>query len=263
MEEREAQPGSAHAGWGAAARGGSMTQAAIQQPMADQRILVVDDDRDVRDLLAAVLRAGGYEVVHAADGTQALRMVFEQRPHLVITDVGMPGMDGWAFLQRLREFSQTPVIMLSGYSGEQEKVRGLHTGADDYVVKPVPREELLARVGAVLRRSAAAPEAPGAAPVYRDAELVVDLASHEVSLRGRPVSLSPQEFRLLVVFLRHPGMVLSSERLLDLAWGGGAGGPENVRVYMGYLRRKLDRGSSHGSRFETVRGFGYRFVPAR
>jgi DNA-binding response OmpR family regulator len=261
MADKEAPQGDASVLGGAAARGRAMTQAAVQQPAQAQRILVVDDDRDVRDLLSAVLRTGGYEVLHASDGAEALRMVFEQRPSLVITDVGMPGMDGWAFLQRLREFSQTPVIMLSGYSGEQEKVRGLHTGADDYVVKPVPRGELLARVGAVLRRTAAA--SPSAAASYRDAELSVDLASHEVALRGRPVDLSPQEFRLLAAFLRHPGMVLSAERLLDLAWGAGAGGPENVRVYMGYLRRKLDRGSGRGSRFETVRGFGYRFVPAR
>ena len=224
---------------------------------ASQLILVVDDAIDIRDMLREVLEAEGYGVATAANGLEALRAVYQSRPALVISDIAMPEMDGWVFLTRLREFSETPVIMLSALGEERDKVRGLRDGADDYVVKPVMRAELLARVEALLRRARS--EETEEVAAYHDAVLYLDFERHDVRVRGQPVELSPQEFRLLTALIRHPGAVLSPDRLLELAWGTSEGGPENVRVYIGYLRRKLEPQPGVPPMIQTVRGFGYRF----
>lgn len=233
----------------------------MTEQAAGQLILVVDDAFDIRDMLREVLEAEGYSVDTAANGLEALRAVYQSRPVLVISDIAMPEMDGWTFLQRLREFTELPVIMLSALGEERDKVRGLRDGADDYVVKPVMRAELLARVEAVLRRSKS--NAPDEEAVYRDDTLYVDLQRHDVRVKGEAVELSPQEFRLLIALVRHPGAVLSADRLLELAWGTSEGGPENVRVYVGYLRKKLDPEPGLSPMIETIRGFGYRFNAQR
>ncbi|MDA1035651.1 MAG: response regulator transcription factor [Chloroflexi bacterium] len=224
-----------------------------------QRILVVDDSPEIREMLKHVLELEGFDVITAGDGTQGLRALYTGRPSLVISDVGMPEMDGWLFLERLREFTDVPVILLTAYGEERDKVRGLRLGADDYVVKPVQRGELLARVHAILRRTGKA--APKNEAVYQDLALFVDMSRHVVRVRDKAVSLSPQEFRLLSAFLGHPGAVLSPERLMDLSWGTSEGGPENVRVYMGYLRRKIEMDHKNPVLLETIRGFGYRYNP--
>ena len=228
---------------------------------AGQLILVVDDAIDIRDMLRDVLETEGYGVATAANGLEALRVVYQSRPALVISDIAMPEMDGWTFLKRLREFTETPVIMLSALGEERDKVRGLRDGADDYVVKPVMRAELLARVEALLRRARS--DETDEAAVYHDAALYVDFERHDVRVRGEPVELSPQEFRLLMALIRHPGAVLSPDRLLELSWGMSEGGPENVRVYIGYLRRKLEPEPDVPPMIETIRGFGYRFNAQR
>ncbi len=228
---------------------------------AGQLILVVDDAIDIRDMLRDVLETEGYGVATAANGLEALRVVYQSRPALVISDIAMPEMDGWTFLKRLREFTETPVIMLSALGEERDKVRGLRDGADDYVVKPVMRAELLARVEALLRRARS--DETEETAVYHDAALYVDFERHDVRVRGEAVELSPQEFRLLMALIRHPGAVLSPDRLLELSWGTSEGGPENVRVYIGYLRRKLEPEPDAPPMIETVRGFGYRFNAKR
>lgn len=227
----------------------------------NQRILVVDDAKEICNLLCDILEAEGYEVAAALNGTEGLRSLYSFRPGLVITDVSMPDMDGWTLLERIRQLTDVPVIMLSALGDQYDKVRGLRTGADDYIVKPIQSAELLARVDAVLRR--AKQDGPRDESVYEDSALYVDFARHDVRVRGKSLELSPQEFRLLSVFVKNAGAVLSPEQLLNQCWGVSEGGPENVRVYMGYLRKKLERNPQVPELLETVRGFGYRYTPQR
>jgi DNA-binding response OmpR family regulator len=222
-------------------------------------ILIADDDADVRGLIAGLLERAGHRVVTATDGREALRLLHARRPKLVVLDVSMPGMDGWQALERIREISDVPVVMLTASGEELDRVRGLRGGADDYVTKPFGRQELLARVEALLRR------AGGRAKVterYGDELVEVDFAQHTVRVRGRELRLTPLEFRLLAAFVGHPGQLLSRDQLLELAWGDPAerAGHE-VKIYVGYLRRKLDQAAAAGSAIETVRGFGYRYRP--
>jgi DNA-binding response OmpR family regulator len=223
-------------------------------------ILIADDDRDVRRLIAVLLERAGYRALEAADGRQALSMLYAQRPAAVVLDVTMPGLDGWQVLERIREVSDVPVLMLTAQGEELHRVRGLRAGADDYVPKPFGRQELLARIEALLRRSGGTSEVTGA---YRDELLEVDFAQRSVLVRGEPVSLTPLEFRLLRAFVRHPGQLLSRNQLLELAWGDADTRSGNeVKLYVGYLRRKLDAADGAGLAIETVRGFGYRYRAA-
>jgi DNA-binding response OmpR family regulator len=219
-------------------------------------LLVVDDDADIRGLLRALLGRAGYVVDEAPDGRAALRRLFEWPPALVILDVGMPGLDGYATLERIRDLSDVPVLMLTARGEELEKVRGLTGGADDYVAKPFGNQELLARVQALLRR---APR-PTVIDSYADDFLEIDYAGKEVTVGGEQVRLTPLEFRLLSVFVRHPNQVLSRDQLLELVWGDAFGVSEDqVKLYVGYLRRKLAPGAPETAPVETVRGFGYRY----
>jgi DNA-binding response OmpR family regulator len=224
---------------------------------ARPRVLCVDDDEDIRLLLRALLERAGYTVDEAPDGKTALRMLFANTPALVILDVTMPDLDGYQTLERIRDLSDVPVLMLTARSQELEKVRGLSAGADDYVAKPFGRQELLARVQALLRRTGGRSEVVEA---YADDFLQIDYAQRSVTVDGRAVQLTPLEFKLLSVFVQNPNQVLSRDQLLELVWGDPYGvSGDQVKLYVGYLRRKLCPGAPDTAPVETVRGFGYRY----
>ena len=228
--------------------------------MSALQILIADDDADVRRLIGALLERAGFRALEAADGLQALKLLYAQRPAAVVLDVTMPGLDGWQVLERIREVSDVPVLMLTASGEELNRVRGLRAGADDYVPKPFGRQELLARIEALLRRAGGRAEV---AEAYRDELVEVDFDQRRVTVGGDPVSLTPLEFRLLSAFVRHPGQLLSRDQLLELAWGDpSARSGGEVKLYVGYLRRKLDAAAGAGSAIETVRGFGYRYKAA-
>ena len=223
----------------------------------------MEDEGDVRRLVRVLLERAGHTVVEAANGLEALNLLEADAPDLVVLDVAMPELDGWQTLERIRDLSDVPVLMLTARAGELDKVRGLRSGADDYVTKPFGRQELLARVEALLRRTAGPPEVRAA---YEDGALQIDYVSREVSVgesgQRRPVQLTPLEFKLLSAFVRHPNETLSRTRLLELVWGDVEGfGGDQVKLYVGYLRRKLGWGPSDGGPLETIRGFGYRYRP--
>ena len=222
-------------------------------------VLVVDDEADIRSLVRELLERAGHDVVEAGDGNEGLRAFFLARPDLVVLDVSMPGLDGWGMLERIRELSDVPVVMLTAQAQELAKVRGLRGGADDYITKPFGRQELLARVEANLRR----PRSDTAAPaIYSDGFVTVDFAQRTVEVEGTPLSLTPLEFRMLAAFVRNSNQVLSHEQLLELAWGETRNVErDQVKLYVGYLRRKLGVPSGEESVIETVRGFGYRYRP--
>jgi DNA-binding response OmpR family regulator len=221
-------------------------------------VLVVDDDPDVRALVSTLLGRAGYLVTEAPDGRAALKALYGQRPDLVVLDVNMPDLDGWATLERIRDLSDVPVVMLSARGEELEKVRALRAGADDYVTKPFGRQELLARVESVLRRAVGS----GPKETYSDALLTVDFAERRLTVGERSVELTPLEFKLLATFVEHPNQLLEHGQLLELVWGGERGtSRDQVKLYVGYLRKKLaDAGAQPGA-IETVRGFGYRYSP--
>jgi len=229
--------------------------------MSPATILVVDDDADTRGLVRRLLERAGYGVREAEDGLAGLRELFALTPDLVLLDVTMPGLDGWATLERIREVSEVPVVMLTARDTEVERVRGLSHGADDYVAKPFGRQELVARVHALLRRVGTA--SAEATESYADAYLEIDFKQHLVRVAGRDVALTPLEFRLLAAFVRHPNQVLSHDQLLELVWGDSFGvSRDQVKLYVGYLRRKLGLDDPAAVPIETVRGFGYRYRKA-
>jgi len=221
-------------------------------------VLVVDDDADVRELVAELLARAGYSVSQASNGRAALKLLFEERPDLVLLDISMPELDGWATLERIRELSDVPVMMLTALGAELEKVRALRAGADDYVTKPFGRQELLARVESLLRRA----PTPEVRDAYRDRLLEVDFSQRRVRAGDEQIELTPLEFRLLTAFVDNPGQLLAHDQLLELAWGGDRGtSRDQVKLYVGYLRRKLAAAGVPPAAIETVRGFGYRYSP--
>lgn len=228
--------------------------------MSDHRILVVDDDPEVRTLVRTLLERAGATVREAGDGREALRIFFDARPDLVVLDVEMPELDGWETLERLRDLSEVPVLMLTARNAEMEKVRGLRAGADDYVTKPFGRQEFLARVNALLRRSTNAK--PVERETYQDGLITIDVADARVTVNASEVQLTPLEFRLLVAFVRNPDQVLNRDQLLDLVWGDASGvAADQVKLYVGYLRRKLEPAlDGVVMPISTVRGFGYRYT---
>ena len=226
--------------------------------MNGARILVIDDDADIRGLVAELLGRAGLQVEGAPDGRVGLRAFHRSPPDLVVLDVSMPELDGWQTLERIRDLSDVPVLMLTARGEELVRVRGLKAGADDYVVKPFGRQELVARVEALLRRSSA--EGGDTHDVYSDPRLTIDFAQRSVVFDGRDVSLTPLEFKLLSAFVRNPRQVLARERLLELVWGSSYGvSGDQVKLYVGYLRKKLDPDDPGSVPIETVRGFGYRY----
>jgi DNA-binding response OmpR family regulator len=230
-------------------------------------VLVVEDDDDIGLALSTLLARAGYEVTVAADGLEGLRRFHALMPSLVILDVGLPSLDGWTLLDRIRELGQTPILMLTARDTEVDKVRGLRSGADDYLTKPFGNQELLARVEAILRRRPAVSATTSPARTdprgelrYSKGEVLIDIDAHRIEKGGQDVELTPTEFRLLEVLVRHRNKVLSTEQLLQLAWRDPtATGPDRVKFSVLRLRRKLGWSGSGDGPIETVRGFGYRF----
>jgi DNA-binding response OmpR family regulator len=226
------------------------------------RVLVIEDDQDIALGVGVLLERAGLAVTHAPNGSAGLRAFHSTRPDLIILDVGLPGMDGWTVLERIRDLSDVPILMLTALSQEADKVRGLNSGADDYLLKPFGNAELVARAQALLRRprAAAGPGDGRRAEVFDDGVVSVNFASHQVTVDGVPVTLTPTEYRLLTALVRHRGQVLSAERLLELAWSDPYGiGPERVKYSVLRLRRKLGSPPGRDSRIEAIRGFGYRY----
>jgi DNA-binding response OmpR family regulator len=227
--------------------------------MKRAHVLVVDDDPDIRGLVKELLERQGYGVSEAANGKDALRSLYASPPDVVLLDVSMPELDGWQTLERIRDLSDVPVAMLTARAAELEKVRGLKAGADDYITKPFGRQELLARIEAMLRRAGPREEAQ---ETYADSRLQVDFAERSVSVNGEQVALTPLEFRLLAAFVRHPGQLLSHDQVLEQVWGDSfSASRDQVKLYVGYLRRKLEGAGVDPAVIETVRGFGYRYKP--
>lgn len=223
-------------------------------------VLLVEDAADIRLAVRTVLRRAGMRVVEVPDGRSGLRALFDDRPDMVILDIGLPDMDGWEVLERVRDVSDVPVLILTARGLETDKVRGLRSGADDYLTKPYGNQELLARVEALLRRSSE--QTPAAAERLDDGFLSIDHAGQRASVRGQPLELTPTEMRLLVALATRPGMVLGANQLLEAAWGDPTGtGSDRVKYAVLRLRRKLAEagGDEAAGALETLRGFGYRY----
>lgn len=231
-----------------------MTGTAEQAPEA--RVLVVDDEPMIVELLSVSLRFQGFEVATAGDGAKALDLARGFRPQALIVDVMMPGMDGFGLLRRLRaDGIDSPVLFLTARDEVHDKVTGLTLGADDYVTKPFSLEEVVARLRVILRRGGAA--APAREPArVRFADIELDDDTHEVWKAGEPVALSPTEFTLLRYFMVNAGTVLSKPRILDHVWRYDFGGDVGVvETYVSYLRKKIDTGDRR--LIHTLRGVGY------
>jgi two-component system response regulator MprA len=222
-------------------------------------VLVIDDDERITNLLRRALRFAGYEVSLAQTGTAGLAMAQEHPPDLVVLDIMLPSLDGLAVCRGIRQVSATPVLMLTARDDIPDRVLGLDAGADDYVVKPFAVEELLARVRALLRRSEQEQAEPQdeAPEILAFADLRLDTGAHTVHRRDREIMLSATEFRLLRLFLQHPGQVLTRERLMERVWGLDFEGESNVlEVYIRYLRIKLEQ-DDLPRLIHTLRGAGY------
>ena len=224
---------------------------------ARARVLVIDDDPQARELLRRVLERNGLAPLLADSTASGLRALYEGRPDLVLLDIGLPDADGYTALERIREMTDVPVVMLSGRDDEPSKVSALRAGADDYVTKPFGLQELVARIEALLRR---AHERDGARDSYDDGLVAIDYAALEVSVAGKPLRLTALELRLLLALVERANEVVSPERLLDQVWGDASLSRERVKLYVGYLREKF-RGAGVQAPIETVRGFGYRYRP--
>jgi two-component system KDP operon response regulator KdpE len=222
------------------------------------QVLVVEDDAGLRRALAINLRAREYVVDVAGSGAAALEAATRRPPDVVVLDLGLPDMDGVAVIEGLRGWSRAPIIVLSARAGQQDKVLALDAGADDYVTKPFGMDELLARLRAALRRAPAVEDAP----VVETESFTIDLpAKRATRADGEPIRLTPTEWHLLEVLLRHEGKLVSQRQLLQDVWGPQYGTESHyLRVYMGQLRRKLEPEPTRPRHLLTEPGMGYRFV---
>jgi two-component system, OmpR family, KDP operon response regulator KdpE len=221
-------------------------------------VLVVDDEAPIRRFLHAALAGHGFRYAEAATAAEALEKVIALKPDVVLLDLGLPDRDGLELLHELRGWSSVPVVVLSARDREPDKVTALDHGADDYLSKPFGVSELLARLRVALRHSAAA-GAGGAPPVFVNGDLSVDLAARRVTVAGRQVHLTPHEFKLLALLVKHAGKVLTHRQLLRDVWGPEYGDENHyVRVYMAQLRRKLEADPARPRWLQTEPGVGYR-----
>ena len=227
-----------------------------------KKILVVDDEPAQRRLVEQVLNGNGYEVLQAQSGQESLRILFEQKPDLVLLDVMMPGLDGWQTCSCIREITDIPIIMLTGKkNSEEDVVRGLECGADEYLTKPVGNRELIARVHSALRRA----EQPSyldkkERTTYSDAYLSVDVEERKVEVGGKRIKLTPREFRLLALLIENADRVLSHQQVLENVWGWEyIDDVDYVRIYISHLRQKIEPDTSQPKYILTEPGVGYCF----
>jgi len=226
------------------------------------RILVVEDDQTVAEVVARYLERDGFDVEAVIDGIAAIDRVTAAPPDLMILDLMLPGLDGLEVFRRVRSFAPVPVIMLTARGDEHDRVMGLELGADDYVGKPFSPRELTARVKSVLRRAEGSSRASAEATQILSASgLEVDVASRDVSVEGHPASLTAREFDLLVFLMRHPHQVFRREELLEHVWGYTFGDTSTVTVHVRRLREKIEADPGSPSRILTIWGVGYRFEP--
>jgi DNA-binding response OmpR family regulator len=219
------------------------------------KLLLVEDDRTLLDTLTFNLAREGYEVVSASDGVTALDMAREHKPDLILLDVMLPGLDGLTVCRTLRRETDVPIVLLTARSSEVDRIVGLDTGADDYIVKPFSLGELFARLRAVMRRGQHRTETK-----LQSGDLVLDLVGHRAVRNGKSLSLPPKEFDLLAELIRHKGAVLTRDLLLQRVWGFDfAGDSRTVDVHIRWLREKIEEDPANPTRIETVRGLGYRF----
>lgn len=225
--------------------------------------LIVDDERNLVELIQGYLEREGYTVLVAYDGTSALDQARTHHPDLIVLDLMLPGVDGVEVCRQLRQFSDAYVLMLTAKAEEIDKIVGLSVGADDYLTKPFSPRELVARVKAMLRRPrqvAGMPDTPDVPPILRFGELVIDESQHEVLNRSKSVALTAREFALLVTLAQHPGRVFTRAQLLERVWGDEYYDDHVVDVHIGNLRKKLEDDPAEPQYVQTVRGVGYRFA---
>jgi DNA-binding response OmpR family regulator len=224
------------------------------------RVLVVEDDRMVGDVVARYLAREGYQVEAVSDGVAALERATARPPDLVVLDLMLPGMSGLEVCRRMRDVAPIPVIMLTARGDESDRVVGLEFGADDYVTKPFSPRELVLRVAAVLRR-ARGPLPATASTVLTDGALTIDTGAHEATVAGKPLSLTAREYDLLVYLLRHPHIAFTREQLLERVWDWTFGDVSTVTVHVRRLREKIETDPTSPRRLVTVWGVGYRYEP--
>jgi DNA-binding response OmpR family regulator len=223
------------------------------------KILVVDDDVRLTTTIEAILRDAGLAPLIAYTAEDGLGLAKSHEPDLALLDIMVPNMGGWELCRRLRTFSEIPIVFLTALGDVDDVVRGLETGADDYIVKPFKEKELLARIRAHLRR---VPDAKQSQRLeFGDGELVVDIMTHTVQVRGENVELTPREFELLATMASEAGRVITTRELLRRAWGMNyQQSKDNLKPYIHYLRKKIERDSADPEWILTVRGVGYRFA---
>ena len=232
----------------------------MAEPSARKKILVVDDEKRIVSIIRRNLEVDGFDVVEAYNGAQAIDKFRTTLPDLVVLDVMMPDMDGFTVLETIREISSTPVIMLTAKGEEEDRVRGLELGADDYVPKPWSSRELTSRIKAVLRRVNSNDDGETGKIVVDD-RLTIDFDRHEVWVEGKQVKLRPTEYRLLYHLVKNAGWVLTHDQILTRVWGYEyQDEPHYVRLYINYLRKKLEKDPANQQYILTERGVGYRFV---
>jgi len=224
-----------------------------------QSVLVVEDDRNICQLLATYLEREGFDVRFATDGRTALSLVHRTEPALIILDVMLPELDGWEVCRRIRATSEVPIIMITARGQETDRVKGFTLGVDDYVVKPFSPAEVVERVKAVLRRTQGAPRHTGTVLVC--GELILDMAGHTLNRNDSEIPLTPSEFRLLQALMSNPGRVMSRDELLDVVHPEGDVVVDRVvDVHIGNLRRKIEPTPTHPVCIKTIRGTGYKLV---
>jgi two-component system response regulator ResD len=224
-------------------------------------VLVVEDEPSIAEVVALYLRRGGFDVLSAGDGQEALDVLAEATPDLVVLDLMLPKVDGYEVTRQLRERGDTPIIMLTARKSEADRIAGLEMGADDYVVKPFSAQELVSRVRAVLRRASAPPDETPEAVIEYDG-LTIDNAARTVVVRGEERAFSAKEFDLLAALARRPRRVFNREQLLELVWGSADYiDPSTVTVHVRRVREKIEEDPSQPRFIATVWGVGYRFEP--
>jgi len=227
--------------------------------MSVAKILIVEDDRNLLDTLKYNLRKEGYNAVAAFDGAEALDVARQEKPDLIILDIMLPKLSGFEVCRILRKEMTVPILMLTAKTEEVDKIVGLEIGADDYMTKPFSMREMLARLGAMLRRAEMAVQPPGGETVLKIDGLEIDIARHRAFLRGTALELSPKEFDLLVFLAKNKGFVFSREQLLDKVWGYDyAGDTRTVDVHIRWLRQKIESDPTNPTLLMTIRGTGYK-----